>query len=145
MKSPEKEMLLLAATRDDQVVEMLRGLKVRGIRRIEIVPSAERLVKRIPPGSDDGVIRIILLDDELEDRKGRDLIAELHQRRRNLKIVFMAAEPDEALEVAIRREGVYFFTGKPLEATLLRRVVEKAVEHETTVHSIPSNWKENFA
>ncbi len=145
MKSTEREMLILEATRDDQVVEMISGLKVRGIRRIEIVPSAERLVKRIPPGSDNGVIRIILLDDELEDRKGRDLIAELHRRRRNMKIVFMAADPDEALEVAIRREGVYFFTGKPLEATLLRRVVEKAVQHETTVHSIPSHWKENFA
>ena len=29
--------------------------------------------------------------------------------------------------------------------TLLRRVVEKAVQHETTDHAIPTNWKEKLA
>ena len=45
--------LLLAATRDDQVVEVLRGLKVRGVRRIEthyIVASGsyvEKIIVRV--------------------------------------------------------------------------------------------------
>ena len=49
-----------------------------------------------------------------------------------MKIVFTVEDFDVELEMEVRREGIHFFLPKPVEWSILERVLSRVVEKETT-------------
>ena len=134
---------LVVATRDDSMVAALRALNGELDLDLDIVNSKRELLGRLSPRNglphegDAGWIKILLLDDDLGDARGRELIRPLREVRSDLKIIFTTSRPTPNLEVEVRREGVHFFLPKPIEPGNLKKIVTKAVEHEST----RNRWK----
>ena len=128
-------VLLLAATRDESLRRALRGIRVRGMARLETCLTGEEVLELISPAGflphegERPAIRVLVLDDDLIDMTGRDLLPELRRVAGDVKIIFVTKRPDVETEIAVRRQGVYFFLRKPVEAALMNRLIEKAVAH----------------
>ncbi|MHC4606770.1 MAG: response regulator [Planctomycetota bacterium] len=134
--------VLVAATADENLVRQLASLNAPWLAGTEIVPGRKELMKKIVPNGmlphegEAAAIRIVLIDDDLEDGTGRDFVRDVRQIRGALKIIFVAREPDESLEVRMRQEGVHFFLVKPVDEGLLGRILDKAIEHESTTRRV---------
>lgn len=138
-----KHGLLLVASRDGALIDAARSLNGELQLDVAVVSRGRELLSKmcpddvLPHEGEMGSVRIVLLDDELSDGKGRVLLRALRKARPDLKILFTAAEPSAKLEVEVRREGAYFYLPKPVNLEILKKVVAKAVEHEST----RNRWK----
>ena len=73
-----------------------------------------------------------MLDEDLPDVSGGALLGHLRAEDSDLKVVFVAGPASVEIEMDVRREGVLFFLHKPVEEAILRKVILRAVEHETS-------------
>ena len=64
--------------------------------------------------------------------RGYQLIPLIRDQHPRLKIIYVAQAPDPAVEVRVRQAGVHCVMDKPIEATLLEKLLRKTREHETT-------------
>ena len=124
---------LLVATRDEGVRDALDGLESRLHLSAGIVDSGRELLDRLQEGvwEPEGV-KLILLDDDLPDVAGRSLVCRIREIDPDRKILFVAGEVVPAMEIGVRREGIFFFFHKPLDRDLLSRVLARALEHESS-------------
>ncbi|GEM_PF-5077680 len=125
------EGTLLLASRDEELVSRIRGLNGSLPLGVEAVDRGEEALARI------GDARLLMLDDDLADLRGRSLIRTIRSARPDLKIVFTASDVSQDLEVEVRRSGAYFYLPKPVSLEIFRKVAAKAVEHEST----RNRWK----
>ena len=138
-----KRGTLLVASRDDRLSATVRGLNGSLEMEVDVVAQGRDLISKIavpgllPHEGDGGSIRLLLLDDDLVDGRGRTLLRYIHSVRPDLKVIFTAGGGAQSVEVEVRREGVYFFLPKPVSMEILRKVVAKAIEHEST----RNRWK----
>ena len=68
----------------------------------------------------------------MKKRTGAPLISRLLSIRPGLKVIWVVDRLDLGREIEARRRGIFFIISRPLEPTLMSRVIAKAVEHETT-------------
>ena len=116
---------MVAATRDEDVVARLRG---RGMG-VDHAASGRELLDLL---QESGGGAVILLDDDLPDVRGSSLLGRIRELDSNVKIVFTVEDFDVELEMEVRREGIHFFLPKPVEWSILERVLSRVVEKETT-------------
>lgn len=132
---------IVVATRDDALVSVVRGINADFEMDVDVVSRGQEVLRRLGPGDalphemESGWIKILILDEDLVDGKGRTMLPFIRETRPDLKVIFTARVYSPALEVEVRREGAYFFLPKPVSAMILHKVVAKAVEHEST-----RNW-----
>ena len=130
---------LLIGARDDGLEQAVRSIRLGGEIRIDRARSARELRRLLVPSGllphevDDLAVKIVVLDDDLDTEEGAlGLIRELVALRPSLKVIWVTGSLDRNREIEARRLGVYYIVPRPLEPTLLSRVITKAVEHETT-------------
>lgn len=116
---------LVAATRDEDFVARLRG---RGMG-VDHAASGRELLDLL---QENGGGTVIVLDDDLPDVRGSSLLGRIRELDSNVKIVFTVEDFDVELEMEVRREGIHFFLPKPVEWSILERVLSRVVEKETT-------------
>ena len=127
--------ILLLATNDKHVVAVCEavasmiGLVVRRCRSGREIFAALRR-----PGDEVDVssIKIALIDDDLQDMSGHQLVPLIRDQDPDLKIVYMAQTLDPEVEVRVRQAGVHCMMDKPIEATLLEKLLRKMRDNETT-------------
>jgi DNA-binding NtrC family response regulator len=76
-------------------------------------------------------VRVMLIDEVLANASGLELLRRIRLASPELKVIFIAEEPSIDLEREVRSAGVSYFGNKPVNPLLLRRVLEKVLEHET--------------
>ena len=131
---------LLVAARTDQLQAKLAQVDLPDQLRIRRARSPSELIDmlapadRLPHESDDSSVQVVLLDDDFyaKEEDGSSLITRLLSIRPGLKVIWVTDQLDPAREIKARRLGVYFIISRPLEPTLLSRVIKATVEHETT-------------
>lgn len=132
---------IVVATRDDALIAVVRELNAEFDMDVDVVSRGHEVLRRLGPGDalphecESGWIKIMILDEDLVDGKGRTLLPFIRETRPDLKVIFTAKGATPALEVEVRREGAYFFLPKPVSEMILRKLLAKAVEHEST-----RNW-----
>lgn len=131
METATRRATVLAATADEEFTRALRGLNFGPEVTLRLCSRRRDLVEELTRASAPDEVVVLLLDDEMMDVRGQPLIRTAQVLRPGIKILFVART--SGAEVDARREGVFFFLVKPVEAELLRKVVEKAVEHESTL------------
>lgn len=130
---------LMVASRTDELERIVRSGGLGSDIRLERICSAEELLERLAPPdrlpheTDDFSVLAVVVDDDIEGG-GNGFLAELLARRPALKLIWVAGRLDPRREVEVRRLGVFYIISRPVEPTLLARVIAKAVEHETTRH-----------
>jgi DNA-binding response OmpR family regulator len=77
-------------------------------------------------------IRLVVIDDDLEDISGEELLNGIRDQDALLPVIFLTSEHTEEKERRIRGRGVLFYTAKPFSRELLSKLVCSAVDHETT-------------
>jgi DNA-binding NtrC family response regulator len=137
---------LVVATRDARLVQALRSMQGELDLNLDVVAKRRELLERLAPPDglphegEGGWVRIVLLDDDLADGEGKSLLPRLRAMHGDLKVIFTADHSNPRLEVEVRREGVHFFLPKPIDTDLLRKIIAKAVEHEST----RNRWKKGL-
>ncbi len=90
---------------------------------------------------------LVLLDIELPDGNGLDLLRELKQMERSPEVVVMTAHGTSDMAVQAIQAGAFDFITKPFDGTRLRVTVENAVEHLQLggkVKELAAMEKENY-
>lgn len=67
---------------------------------------------------------VILLDINLPDYLGYDLIPEFRQIDPDIKIITMTGENSRELEQRVRKEGILYYMVKPIETQNLKLLLE---------------------
>lgn len=127
--------LLLLVTRDRQtqaVCEMVGTLVGFDVRSVTGGRDLLALLRRLKGGPEPASIKIALVDDDLEDMTGYQLIPLMRDQHPDLRIIYTTQTVDPEVELRVRRVGVHCVIDKPVEATLLEKVLRKTVDHETT-------------
>ena len=115
---------VLVASRDAEFVSEMR---LRGVD-VDHVPSGQGLLDRLQvPGS----VSVLLLDNDLLDVQGTSLVGRIRELDSNVKIIFTVGEFDPELEMEVRREGIHFFLPKPVEWSILEKVLSRVTEKDT--------------
>ena len=139
----EKQQIRVAITvyvvsENDKLAETVRAAGLSERIRIERLGSVPEMRHRLlnyaqPPHEVDlSNASIVVLDDDIYMEGRPALLPELAALRPGLKLIWVADRLDRGREIEARRLGIYFILSRPLEPTLLSRVIETAVEHETT-------------
>lgn len=130
---------LLVAARSDDLEAAVRSIRLGGEVRVDRARTGRELRRLLVPSDllphevDDAAVKIVVMGDDLDIEEGSfGLLQELMQLRPGLKVIWVSDRLDRNREIEARRLGVYYIIPRPLEMTLLSRVVTKAVEHETT-------------
>lgn len=135
----QQSTTLLVAARSDELETALRSIRLGGEVRIDRARTSRELRRLLVPKDllphevDNSSVKIVVMDDDLDIEEGSfGLMRELMALRPGLKVIWVSDRLDRNREFEARRLGVYYIIPRPLELTLLSRVVTKAVEHETT-------------
>jgi two-component system response regulator AtoC len=78
----------------------------------------------------------LLLDQQLPDGTGLDLLLQLREREPDLPVVMMTGAHDLELAIQAIREGAFDFVHKPLDIEELGRAVERALEHARLLRQV---------
>ena len=131
--------ILLVATKDRQVTavcETVASLIDLDVRRHDNGREFFAALRRAGGGNDAPSIKIALVDDDLQDMCGHQLVPLIRDQYPDLKIIYMTNGTDPEIEVRVRQAGVHCVVDKPIEATLLEKLLRKTWDHETTrIHS----------
>lgn len=88
---------------------------------------------------------VVLLDNNLPDGNGLDLLPSLFKVNENTKIILITAYPNLDNAIAAIKVGVYDYVSKPIQLEELRVVVQRAtrIKELEQVEQI-QNYKDNF-
>ena len=75
--------------------------------------------------------QLVLLDIEMPDMNGIDLLREIRRREHDVTVVMITAYGTVERAVEAMKEGAYDFIGKPFEPDHVALIVAKALERET--------------
>ena len=75
--------------------------------------------------------QLVLLDIEMPDMNGIDLLREIRRRGHDVTVVMITAYGTVERAVEAMKEGAYDFIGKPFEPDHVALIVAKALERET--------------
>jgi DNA-binding response OmpR family regulator len=64
--------------------------------------------------------RVVLLDDDVQDTPGPEMIEEVHRTRPSAPVVYIAARHSLDLEREVRRRGVLLYIARPEGLDVLR-------------------------
>ncbi|WP_145351759.1 sigma-54-dependent transcriptional regulator [Roseimaritima multifibrata] len=78
----------------------------------------------------------VLLDIQLPDRSGLALFCEIHERDRNLPVIFMTSEANSQTAIEAMQLGAFDYLGKPLAIEALRELVQRAIQ-QRVMSSVP--------
>ena len=73
-------------------------------------------------------INLAIVDFDLADTDGLQVLYEIKRLRRNLPVVLITAEPSKDRRLASLEAGAYNFISKPINIPGFRRIVAKALE-----------------
>jgi two-component system response regulator AtoC len=100
-----------------------RGFDVEGVGRLE---DARRALET-------GLPNVMLLDQQLPDGRGLDLLQEVHGAEPDLPVIMMTGLHDLELAIMAIQKGAFDFVHKPIQPVELGHVVDKALEHSRLV------------
>jgi len=72
-------------------------------------------------------VDLVIVDLELCEQSGLELLRQLRRRDPNLPLILLSAAPDAASYLEALRLGVYEYLTKPLDFAELRQVVHRAL------------------
>jgi two-component system, sensor histidine kinase and response regulator len=84
--------------------------------------NAAQLIQSSPPD-------IVLIDHDLPDRSGLDLIEEINETKLDLMLIMMSAYASVETVVTATKHGAYDFIAKPFTPEELRASIQKAARH----------------
>lgn len=123
---------VLVAARDDGLEEVIRAARPEGRYRVDRARSVRELERLLALNGADGKGRmVVVLDDDLDEAAGPGLVRELLAANPGLKILWVPAHLSNLIEFEVRRLGVFYILPRPVEPSLLTRLVSKAAEHMT--------------
>ena len=73
-------------------------------------------------------INLAIVDFDLVDTDGIQILYEIRKMRRNIPVVIMTAEPSNERRLASLQAGAYSFVSKPINIPSFRQIVAKAIE-----------------
>ena len=117
---------LLLVSGDDELKQQITGalslarLPLTTLTTVTCGQDALKILAREKPF-------LVILDDELPDTTGLDLLRTLYQDGINTLVVYMAARHALELEKEVRQLGVLYYTEKPPEPSVLERIVATAL------------------
>jgi len=118
---------ILVADDDSDIREVLRDrLESLGYRVLtaETAKAGLELLERQNP-------QLVLLDVEMPDMNGIDMLRELRRREHDATVVMITAYGTMERAVEAMKEGAYDFIPKPFEPDHIALIVAKALERET--------------
>ncbi len=72
--------------------------------------------------------RLLILDDELPDTTGLELLGHLYRSGIKVLVVYLATHHTLELERAVRQCGVLYYTEKPPDFQVMTRIVAAALD-----------------
>jgi DNA-binding NtrC family response regulator len=118
---------VLVVDDDPDIREVLRDrLESLGYRVLAAASGREglELLERQNP-------QLVLLDVEMPDRNGLEVLREIRQREHDITVVMITAYGTIERAVQAMKEGAYEFIPKPFEADHIALIVAKALERES--------------
>lgn len=85
---------------------------------------------------DDDMPDLVLLDQQLPDGTGLELLTPLRTREPELPVIMMTGLHDLELAIAAIQRGAYDFIHKPIQVPALENAVTRALEHQRLVRRL---------
>ena len=120
-------MTVLIASADQQIVVQVREYLSSDRIELEHVSYGRGCISRLSTNN----IKLLLLDERLSDINSEEIISTIRMMNPDLKIIFAIDSNGPEREIRLRREGVFYISPKPVNAKIIARVIEKAVDYET--------------
>jgi DNA-binding response OmpR family regulator len=117
---------LLLVSRDDKLKEQIKeALRAAGVRPfcLEIARQGQECLARLKGRRG----CFVVVDDDLADMTGTDLLHAIRAGDREALIVYVAAQHDLELERQVRQLRVLYYTAKPAEHAELVRLFNTAL------------------
>lgn len=89
-----------------------------------IVPTAEEAFAALKTGN----IRLILLDKNLPDMSGVEVLSQIRFNNPSLPVIFMTGYPSERAKLMIRHLGVSAYFEKPVDLDVLGKVIADSLQ-----------------
>ena len=122
---PSGESILIIDD-DPDIQEVLRDRLESLGYRILIAPNGKQGLEAVEKNGP----HMVLLDEEMPDMKGFEVLKEIHKRGNEIPIVIITAYGTIDRVVEAMKEGAYDFVAKPFESNQIAHIVQKAMERE---------------
>jgi len=122
---PSGETILIIDD-DPDIQEVLRDRLESLGYRILIAPNGKQGLEVVEKNGP----HMVLLDEEMPDMKGFEVLKEIHKRGNEIPIVIITAYGTIDRVVLAMKEGAYDFVAKPFESDHIALIVQKAMERE---------------
>jgi len=122
---PSGESILIIDD-DPDIQEVLRDRLESLGYRILIAPNGKQGLEAVEKNGP----HMVLLDEEMPDMKGFEVLKEIHKRGNEIPIVIITAYGTIDRVVEAMKEGAYDFVAKPFESNHIAHIVQKAMERE---------------
>ena len=115
---------LLLVSGDDELKRQITGvlslahLSLTLLTTVTCGQDALKILARERP-------HLVILDDDLPDATGLDLLRSLHHNGIKTLVVYMAAHHVLDLEKAVRQLGVLYYTEKPPDPGAIKVIIER--------------------
>ncbi len=119
-----KSKVVLIAYQDDSLVKLLSPLSADTGYRVEIARGVTEIFRKMH-GSEPGVI---LLDDEIDEIKARDLVPLLKGLNRRVQIIAISSDGSITETRRLRDAGIFYQAMKPVDPEEIRSAVACAFD-----------------
>jgi CheY-like chemotaxis protein len=120
-RSPSAQRVLLVSAdkelhRQVQTCGQKAGLRAKSLVIVKSGSECIAVLEKLRPW-------LVVLDDQLSDLEGLDLLRHLHRSVPEAYVIFLASRHTAELECTVRQTGVLYYTEKPPDPLLLSRVL----------------------
>ena len=122
---PSGESILIIDD-DPDIQEILRDRLESLGYRVFIAPNGKQGLEVVEKNGP----HMVLLDEEMPEMKGFEVLKEIHKRGNEIPIVIITAYGTIDRVVQAMKEGAYDFVAKPFESDHIALIVQKAMERE---------------
>jgi DNA-binding response OmpR family regulator len=148
----EKEMDRILVVEDEPYVQgMLEDFLSRSGYAVTVVPTAEKAFISL----EEEEIKLILLDKNLPDMSGVEVLSQIRFNNPTLPVIFMTGYPSERSKLMVHHLGISAYFEKPVNLKLLVQTIEKALSETekpegsdkqpltiTDITELPNDYKE---
>lgn len=126
MPKEQKNQNILVVEDELYVQGMLEDFLTRSGYGVTVVPTAEKAFKSL----EEEEVDLILLDKNLPDMSGVEVLSQIRFNNPNLPVIFMTGYPSERSKLMVRHLGVSAYFEKPVNLKVLVQTMEKALDSE---------------
>ena len=119
---------ILVVEDEAYVQGMLEDFLTRAGYRVVVVPTAEEASSELKKGG----IDLVLLDKNLPDMSGVELLSQLRFEDPKLPVIFMTGYPSERSKLLVHHLGISAYFEKPVNLKLLSEAIREALRASET-------------